>query len=311
MEHKGCAGGCRNVGLQQGVKSKYTYFVDSDDFLYDSNSIQRIYDASKSNPDLIECRIVKLVGNKCTPADFPKDPAAILQLGTGPCKHCINSKFDRIPFVENRAKSNDMLWGIRVFDSIDDGKIAFTDGFVYAYRIDSVTSCQHNTKLRYNIDAFEAQNKLIDDLMAENFNKTYCNRFKCEKLTAYRAFYSHFQKKLSITDAFKNSYVISIDQKKLDDFYTIFRKSFNGVPLPKLHQGSCDKRLTGPQNCAKSHVDIVRQARYLGLPYVMIFEDDAYPCVDAYNTMQRYLNFIPTHARLVLLGWSKHSQRGP
>lgn len=81
-------------------------------------------------------------------------------------------------FIENRAKSNDMVWGIRVFDSIDDRKIAFTDGFVYTYRIDSVTSCQHNTKLRYNIDAFEAQRKLIDDLMAENFNKAYCNKFK-------------------------------------------------------------------------------------------------------------------------------------
>lgn len=78
MDHKACAGGCRNTGLQQGIRSKYTYFVDSDDYLYDKNSLQRIYDASKSNPDLIECRIVKLTGNRYVPADFPKNPGDIL-----------------------------------------------------------------------------------------------------------------------------------------------------------------------------------------------------------------------------------------
>lgn len=178
MTHKGCAGGCRNAGLQLGIKSKYTYFVDSDDFLYDKNSIQRIYDVSKSNPDLIECRYVMLSGNKNIPTRNPSEPRDILISGSAPWKHCINSKLDNIMFIENRSKCNDVVWGIRVFDSIDDHKISFTDGPVYVYRIDSTTSHQHGKGVKNSIESFEAQRKLIDDLYAESFNKSYCNEVK-------------------------------------------------------------------------------------------------------------------------------------
>ena len=100
--------------------------------------------------------------------------------GPAPWKHCINSKFDDIMFIENRTKCNDVIWGIRVFDSINDNRIAITNGPVYVYRLDSTTSSQHGKNIRYNIESFEAQRKLVDDLYAENFNKAYCNEVKIQ-----------------------------------------------------------------------------------------------------------------------------------
>lgn len=309
MNRKVYAGGCRNMGLKSGVKSKYTYFIDSDDYLYDNNSLQRIYDASKNDPDLIECGLIKMQDNKYLQVKVPSDPRGILFSGPGPCKHCINSKFDKIEFIENRSKCNDVVWGIRVFDSIDDNKISFTNGPVYLYRVDSITSCHHGKNIKNNINSFDAQRKLIDDLDAEIFKKSYCNEVKYSMQSRYREICKPFSKRICIDEAFQNSFVISIDQQRLNNFYKIFKTNFDTISLPKVHKGSQNKNLTTIQNCARSHIDIVKKAKCLNLPYVMIFEDDAYPCIDVYNKMQKYLNFIPNNARLILLGWSNHSKR--
>jgi hypothetical protein len=43
-------------------------------------------------------------------------------------------------------------------------------------------------------------------------------------------------------------------------------------------------------------------AKTLHMPYVCIFEDDAYPCINALNRMQS-INDIPKECKLLLLGW--------
>lgn len=42
------------------------------------------------------------------------------------------------------------------------------------------------------------------------------------------------------------------------------------------------------------------------MPFVVIFEDDAYPKQHCKEILERYLKYIPKNANIVLLGWSRH-----
>lgn len=61
-KQKGYAGAARNAGLDYPVESEYTYFLDSDDWLYDRTVLQRLYDNIKKNnyPDVVRCSYVEM-----------------------------------------------------------------------------------------------------------------------------------------------------------------------------------------------------------------------------------------------------------
>lgn len=307
LSKKGFAGAARNAALDLNIKSHYTYFLDSDDMFYDINSLYNIFIVSKSNPDLIECSYVELKQQKQKIIQIPKNVRDSLFGGVQPLKHCINSKFDYVRFKENRAKNNDMLWGIKIFDSIDDKKIKYTKNPITIYNKDSNTSCQ-NSNIKNDIQCVDAQIELINDLKQEYYKKSYCNEFKEITIKRYETLYKKYQKQLLIDDVFKNSFVISIDKNKYNRFLKIFKTQFGTLLLPKLFVGSQNKKLTGPQNCTLSHLNIVKNAKCMNLPYVMIFEDDAYPCIDVYNKFSMYLKYLPLNIKLLILGWSNHSQ---
>lgn len=46
-------GGARNLGIRYKVKSNYTFFLDSDDWLVDENALQKVHDRLESNP--VDC----------------------------------------------------------------------------------------------------------------------------------------------------------------------------------------------------------------------------------------------------------------
>ena len=62
-------------------------------------------------------------------------------------------------------------------------------------------------------------------------------------------------KHISIDDAMKNSFVISIDNSRIQKFNHWFAS--NDLIIPKLVKGSCDSSLSGPRNCTISHCNIV------------------------------------------------------
>lgn len=77
---------------------------------------------------------------------------------------------------------------------------------------------------------------------------------------------------------------------------------------PNKVTGSHDKKLTGPQNCTKSHLNIIEYAKKNNLPFVAVFEDDAYPRINAEKYLNEYLYRIPKQAGMVILGWSNHTK---
>lgn len=104
-----------------------------------------------------------------------------------------------------------------------------------------------------------------------------------------------------ICDFLRNSYVISYDNIRLLRFYQLFR--IHGIyPFPKHFPAFQHKKLTGPENCSLSHAAIIANAKAQHLPFVCIFEDDAYPCKNA-STRLAELTDIPASCQLLLLGW--------
>jgi hypothetical protein len=64
----------------------------------------------------------------------------ILKNGCGPAKTCIRSSLSNILFKEGRAKCNDVIWCLKLFDSTNLNIKSLTNPIVCYNRI-SITSC--------------------------------------------------------------------------------------------------------------------------------------------------------------------------
>lgn len=102
-----------------------------------------------------------------------------------------------------------------------------------------------------------------------------------------------------------NSFVISIpgNEAQLSRFNYLFRRAFPGVKLPRLYRGFKNRGLGGNYNCSLSHAGVVRMAKALDMPFVCIFEDDAYPCIDAESALAEVLHAVPDDAGVLVLGY--------
>lgn len=112
---------------------------------------------------------------------------------------------------------------------------------------------------------------------------------------------------ISLNDFFTNSFVITIDEERYNLFLEFFKNSFNSEVLPKKFVGFQDKSLSGPMNCTKSHFVIINYAKQKKLPFVVIFEDDAYPCIDCEKKLNDIISNIPQNINFLLFGWSEFS----
>lgn len=106
---------------------------------------------------------------------------------------------------------------------------------------------------------------------------------------------------IDLDSLLKNSFVISISQDKFRTFSTIFRK--RGLPGVRLFRGFDDADMTGKKKCGISHAAIVKMAQSLDLPYVCVFEDDAYPRIDAAEMLADELRRVDDGTDVLILGW--------
>ena len=134
---------------------------------------------------------------------------------------------------------------------------------------------------------------LVQDLLDENFEKpetiAAMNRYIEKKKR-----FSYIQS-INIEDAMKYSYAISIDNSK----YELLKKTFKHAGfknVPKLFNGVVDKTKTGPENCKASHIKLIQYAKDNCFPYVIVFEDDAYPRIDCKKTLEEYFKVVPDTA---------------
>jgi len=108
-----------------------------------------------------------------------------------------------------------------------------------------------------------------------------------------------------ISSIFSRSFVISIDDERLGRFYRVMESVFGDsgfyVP-PRFVRGVTNGSFRTEKRIIMSHVGIIERAKALGMPSVLIFEDDAVPHPDAAKLMRHYLSDLPDDCRVLQLG---------
>lgn len=118
---------------------------------------------------------------------------------------------------------------------------------------------------------------------------------------------------ITIKDLLKHSFVITIDEKKFDWFKKVFK--FHKIsPMPKRFQGTTLWYNSGKYNCYLSHREAILTAKKRKWPYVLIFEDDAYPVNGVVDEMQKCLEELPDECQVLSFGtiflWDIQGEHG-
>lgn len=109
--------------------------------------------------------------------------------------------------------------------------------------------------------------------------------------------------KINSTELLKNSYALTINQRRFDLLCKTFEKC--RIDPPSRIAGIRNRSICGGSCCSIGHRTIVQAAKIMDLPYVCIFEEDAYPRPDCRDYIDKALADVPDDAECVVLGWSR------
>ena len=125
-------------------------------------------------------------------------------------------------------------------------------------------------------------------------------------------------KQITLEEFSKYSLVINCDDERLNIMKRAFEKA--GLPMPTKVPGIVAKALNNKtrgfrdsknaESIAMSHLQCINMADALGWPFVVIFEDDAWPGKDAKECLEKFLSEIPDDALVFHLGYGKLRKRG-
>lgn len=105
----------------------------------------------------------------------------------------------------------------------------------------------------------------------------------------------------TVEQLFSHSLCLSVD----DAHYALFARRFDRIfgMHPRRFDGYRLEGLCGRTNIMLGHTAIVKAAKALGWPYVIVFEDDALPRDDAAEMLPKAVAALPDEATLAFLGW--------
>lgn len=106
-----------------------------------------------------------------------------------------------------------------------------------------------------------------------------------------------------------NSYCLTINDVKYNHLCEKFIQY--GLSVPNKWKGLIPKEKTKSnceQACLFGHMTILLMARALNMPFVYIFEEDAYPRKDVVNKLEFYIRNKPKDCGVLLLGYTGCSQ---
>lgn len=118
--------------------------------------------------------------------------------------------------------------------------------------------------------------------------------------------------KIELQDLLEKSFVITIHDDRFNIFcnnflkcgLTTLPKKYTGFTMPnKIYKDIGLNKTSNTANCSFSHISIIKLAESLNWPFVCIFEDDAYPCVDIISKLQLLLTDIPNEVDMIKLGY--------
>lgn len=306
LNKKGYAGAARNAGINYLINSSYNLFIDSDDWIYDNNVLFKLYNIIIKNnfPKLIRCPLYHVSNKKQYVENLKKQNIVdMLMIGSSPSRNCVRSDV-HFYYKENRSINNDVIGNIRLFDQINMNDIYIVDFPCITYNESSILSVQHNKQIKNSLIRKIDELKFLDDIKNENVQQNHSKQYISRILTKFKRKYQNMYKQITLSDLNKYSTVISIDVNQFNFFKNIFSK-FSITPT--LFHGIITHN-NKAENCKQSHISIITHAKNNNWPFVLIFEDDAYPCENCLELLLNYLKIIPKDADLLLLGWSYHNK---
>lgn len=162
---------------------------------------------------------------------------------------------------------------------------------------------------RYRYDSGGLEDSVVDLFLLSKCTKIYGTRSGFCRLAAYIGGVdcqlicrtdNTFQ--LSIDDCLNNSFVISTS---LDDTTQFYNSFLWAKSKPKMFNG-CQPTFIGSESYTRAlrHLEVVKMAKCLNLPYVTIFEDCARPMKNLKNLLGEWFSFaeIPCDADILVLG---------
>ena len=109
--------------------------------------------------------------------------------------------------------------------------------------------------------------------------------------------------KLSLDNFLENSFVISCNAEQKDIFYSKMQEL--GIKS-KHYDGNfpISYGLSKKQKCWLSHLDLVKMAKCLNLPYITIFEDDCVPMIGIQEKLTQFFDStqIPDDVDILVMG---------
>ena len=168
MKDKGHEGGARNMGINyKKILSRYTYFVDGDDMLYNNNVLQILYNNLKDTDlDILLFNMIQLIGNQYVQHGnkneiFVKDSRnnALTKWNSASSK-AVKSTFIT-PFLENCDHGADAYQFITLLDK--NPKIKQINDIIYTYRRNpqSLTMTTNNTRYADDTQLFYMKLSLL------------------------------------------------------------------------------------------------------------------------------------------------------
>ena len=192
LEKKGYAGAARNRGLQWNeVESEYIWFIDSDDWLYDKDVLNNMYNkiVEAKMPDILRCGAVFRYNEHRQRFVRAWKNAKTFVVSGGICTPwtcCIQTKFSNVQFLPDRAKHNDVIWFARLLDAIDVNRIEELAKPCCVYNIASTTSCQNSKTIANTQICKDAIIQCREDLEVLQPKTEIAQKYKNYQLNVFR-----------------------------------------------------------------------------------------------------------------------------
>lgn len=178
LEKKGYAGACRNWGLKYQIDCDYILFVDSDDWLYNKEVLNQLYNSIITTD--LNVKLIKLPMYHFYGVDNPKNHVhrfkskltleRVFYGGCGPGRTCLSSELAKCEFKENRRVANDVIWSLRCIDIINESNLLKIEFPIQLYNCISITSGTNIIKKnKKSKEYIKSMRLLVQDLETENF----------------------------------------------------------------------------------------------------------------------------------------------
>ena len=178
-------GGSRNIGLGNYLDSKYTLFLDSDDWLVDCDVLQNLHDfiVTKGSPDCIRLPYkFEYDGNKSGQVPLNDDtPEKLVKSCFVACwTKCIKSELVQ-PFPENTLME-DVVQHIKQCDVIRE--VVPFNKFVVLHNRNNLNSCTRKENVDSSKKWQSSMYRYMADLLDLELVHGYCEKVRQERVDA-------------------------------------------------------------------------------------------------------------------------------